>query len=128
MYVSSSLIAIIVWINPVRLPIHARSWSAEQEKIMFPCLHSRLRIWTRETGSAAPFRVIMLILHTQAETGAYSQDSTRFPRRRPFIHNANRHWIYIHTLPFFAVSGSHITCPLHFISMVGVEKERHILI
>ena len=25
-------------------------------------------------------------LHTQAESGAYLRDSSRFPRRRPFIH------------------------------------------
>ena len=29
-------------------------------------------------------------LHTQAESGAYSRDSSRFPRRRPFIY-LNRH-------------------------------------
>ena len=29
-------------------------------------------------------------LHTQAGSGAYSRDSSRFPRRRPFIH-LNRH-------------------------------------
>ena len=29
-------------------------------------------------------------LHTQAESGAYSRDSCRFPRRRPFIY-LNRH-------------------------------------
>ena len=49
-----------------------------------------LRIWSRETGSAVPFRVSLLILHTQAESGAYSRDSSRFPRRRPLIY-FNRH-------------------------------------
>ena len=29
-------------------------------------------------------------LHTQAESGAYSRDASRFPRRRPFVH-LNRH-------------------------------------
>ena len=28
---------------------------------MFPCLRSRLRIWSRETGSAVPSRVSLLI-------------------------------------------------------------------
>ena len=38
-----------VWINRVRLPIlHVVS-------------HSRLRIWSRETGSAVPYRVSLLI-------------------------------------------------------------------
>ena len=49
------------------------------------CPRSRLRIWSLERGSAVPSRVSLLILHTQAEYGAYSQDSSRFPRRHPFI-------------------------------------------
>ena len=57
---------------------------------MFPCPRSRLRIWSRETGSAVPSRVSLLIIHTQAESGAYSRDYSRFPRRRPFIFQ-NRH-------------------------------------
>ena len=36
---------------------------------------------SRETGSAFPSRVSLLILHTQAESGAYSRDSSRFPQR-----------------------------------------------
>ena len=61
------------------------SWSAEQGKCFFPCPSSRLRIWSREIGSAVPSGVSLLILHTQAECGAYSQDSSRFPLRRPLI-------------------------------------------
>ena len=60
------------------------------KKNIFPCPRSRLRIWSRETGSAVPSRVSLLILHTQAESGAYLRDSSRFPRRRPFIY-LNRH-------------------------------------
>ena len=41
------------------------SWSAEQGKIFFPCLHPCVRIWSRETGLAVPSRVSLLILHTQ---------------------------------------------------------------
>ena len=41
-------------------------------------------------GSAVPSRISLLILHTQAESGAYSRDSSRFPRRRLYI-NLNRH-------------------------------------
>ena len=52
-----------LWINRVRLPILlVVSW----------------------TGFS------LLILHTQAESGAYSRDSSRVPRRRPFIYS-NRH-------------------------------------
>ena len=35
---------------------------------------------------AVPPRVSLLILHTQVESGAYSRDSSRCPRRRPFIY------------------------------------------
>ena len=50
-----------------------------------PC--TCLRIWSRETGSAVPSRVSLFILHTQAESGAYLlRDSSRVPRRRPFIY------------------------------------------
>ena len=39
-----------------------------------PCTRTRLRIWSRESGSPVPSRVILLILHTQAESvnGAYN--------------------------------------------------------
>ena len=45
----------------------------------FFCPRSCLRIWSRETGSAFLSRVSLLILHTQAEFGAYSRDFCRFP-------------------------------------------------
>ena len=38
---------------------------------------TRLRIWSREAGSA--------YLYSLAESGAYFRDSSRVPRRRPFI-------------------------------------------
>ena len=71
-------------INPARGPL-------TRGKRIFPCPRSRLRNWPRETSSAVPSRVSLLILHTQAESGAYSRDSSRFPRRRPFIRTAIRH-------------------------------------
>ena len=52
---------------------------------MFPCPRSPLRIWFREMGLVVPSRVSLLILNIQDESGAYSRDSSRFPRRRPFI-------------------------------------------
>ena len=45
-----------------------------------------LRTWSRETGPAVPSRVSLLILHTRAESVAYSRDSSRVPRRLPFIY------------------------------------------
>ena len=83
------------------------SWSAQQRKCFFLRPRSSLRTWSRETGSAVPSRVILLILHTQtdlvlthgiprafhtqAESGAYSRDFSRFPRRHSFIFTATRH-------------------------------------
>ena len=57
----------------------------KRENEYFPCPRSRLRIWSRETGSAVPPRVSPLILHTRAEFGAYSRDFYRFPRRLPLF-------------------------------------------
>ena len=48
-----------VWIN--RVGCQSGSWPAKQEKLMFPCPRSRLRIWSRETGSAVLSRVSLLI-------------------------------------------------------------------
>ena len=53
------------------------------------CLRSRPRIWSRETVPAVPFRVVSpLILHTQAEFGAYYSRgcSRQFQRLRSFIY------------------------------------------
>ena len=69
-------------------------WSTEQGKWIFPCPRPRLRIWPRETGSAVPSRVSPLIPPHSGWiwlVGAYSRDSSRFPRRRPFIYTATRH-------------------------------------
>ena len=51
-----------------------------REKLIFPCPRTRLIIWSRETGSAVPSLVSLLIFHTQAESGAYSRDSSVFLR------------------------------------------------
>ena len=48
-----------VRINRVRLPILPVVNS--KGKMNFPCPRSRLRIWSRETGSAVPFCVSLLI-------------------------------------------------------------------
>ena len=69
----------------------SRSWSAEQGNFFFLCPRLHLRIWSRETGSAVPSRVSLPILHTQAESGAYSMNSSRFPRRNPHVYTVNRH-------------------------------------
>ena len=53
--------------------------------MFFPRPRSRLRIWSRETDSAVPSRVSPLVLHTQAESGAYS--------RAPLFSPAFRHGV-----------------------------------
>ena len=57
----------------------------------FPCRRSRRRIWFRETGLAVPSLVSLLILYTNAESGAYSRYSSRIPRRRPYIFTSTTH-------------------------------------
>ena len=51
----------------------------------FPSPRSRLRVWSRELGSAVPSRVSPLVLHTQVESDANLRDSTSpcFPLRFP---------------------------------------------
>ena len=41
-----------------------------RENKYFSCPRSRLKIWSREMGSDVPSRVSLLILYTQAESGA----------------------------------------------------------
>ena len=53
----------------------ARGSQLKQEKCFVSCPRSRLRIWSRETGSAVTSRVSPLILHTEADSGVYSRDS-----------------------------------------------------
>ena len=69
------------------------SWSAEQRKLIFPRPCWRLRIWFRETGSAVPSRVSLLILHNQAKYGANVRDSSRFPRWFPLSYTNNHYQV-----------------------------------
>ena len=79
-----------VWINWVRLPLPILLVASSTWKMNIPLspyvpenLVSRDRF-----GRPVPRQPAHL--HTQAESGAYSRDSSRFPRRRPFIY-LNRH-------------------------------------
>ena len=67
-----------VYMNPAWLP--SGTWSDKKGKLCFIYPRSRLRIWSRETGSAVPSRVSSPVLHTQAVSSAYSRDSCRFPQ------------------------------------------------
>ena len=60
------------WINRVRLPI-------------LLVVSSRLRMWSRETGSAVPSRVSLLI-SIPGCVWCLLTGSSRFPRRRPSIY------------------------------------------
>ena len=60
----------------------ARGQLNRENAYFLVCSRWRLRVWSRETRSAAPSRVSLLILHTQAESGAYLRDSSRFTWRR----------------------------------------------
>ena len=48
---------------------HSCSWSTDQGKLMIAYLWSRLRIWSRETGSDVPSRASQLYTHTEPESG-----------------------------------------------------------
>ena len=80
MYVCMVITNSRVWVNRVRLP-----------SLLVICRRSRLIIRSLETGSAVSSRASLLVLHTQAECGAYLRYFSRFPRRRPFIYIVNRH-------------------------------------
>ena len=60
------------------------SWSTDQGKLLIAYLCSRLRIWSRETGSDVPSRASQLYTHTEPESmvRVYPLDSSRFLRRR----------------------------------------------
>ena len=66
-----------------RLVFNPACGQLNREKMNFPSPRSRLIIWSRETDSAVPSRVSPLILHAQAEFGAYS----RAPLFPPAFHH-----------------------------------------
>ena len=67
-----------VWYQPGMVGCQSCSSSAGQGRFIFSCPGSRLRIWSRETGSAVPSRVSLFI-------SILSRNSSRVPRRRPFF-------------------------------------------
>ena len=64
------------------------SWSAEQGKIIppSPCVPENL---VSQDGFSRPISRQPAHLHTQAESGAYLRNSSRVPRRRPFMKPPN---------------------------------------
>ena len=77
------LLLLLLVITFSRLIFNPACGNLNRENMNFPYTRSRLRIWSRETGSAVPSRVSLLILHAQAESGAYS----RTPLFPPAFHH-----------------------------------------
>ena len=71
-----------------RLIFNPACGQLNSEKNNFPYPRSRLRIWSRETGSAISSRVSPLILHAQAESGTYSRAPLFPPAFRPDVESA----------------------------------------
>ena len=92
-------------------PVHGQ---LNREKC--PCPRSRLKIWFRETGLAVPSRVSLLILYTNAESGAYSRDSSQCMQRCPYIfttihHRASHHFIGSRNCVPMAFTAESSLCP-----------------
>ena len=90
-----------VRINRVRLPIPLLS--PEKRKLTLPCRRTRLRMWPRETGSAVPSRVSLLISIPRLNLVLTYEIPRDF---RTFIY-LNRHTlavcVTIHTYPIGSV-------------------------
>ena len=71
--------------QPGKVANPARGQLAKQGNLIIPCPRSPLRIWSRETGSAIPSRVSLLISILKLNLVLTLRDSSRGPRRRPFI-------------------------------------------
>ena len=88
MYVCMVITYSRVWINRVRLPILlVVSRTGIMNISLSPCAPENL---VSRDGFGSPVPRQPTHLHTQAEYGAYLRDSSRVPRRRPFIYS-NRH-------------------------------------
>ena len=73
-----------VWINRVRLPIlHVVSWTGKMNASLSAFAPGNL---VSRDGFGSPVPRQPAHLHTQAGSGAYLRDSSRVPRRRPFIY------------------------------------------
>ena len=83
MYVCMVITYSRVWINRVRLPILlVVSWTGKMNIPLSPCVPENL---VSRDGFSRPVPRQPAHLHTQAESGAYLRDSSRVPRRRPFM-------------------------------------------
>ena len=84
MYICMVITYSRVWINRVRLPILlVVSCTGKMNILLSPCVPENLVL---RDGFSRPVPRQPAHLHTQAESGAYLRDSSRVPRRRPFIY------------------------------------------
>ena len=89
MYVWSSHIA-RVWINQVRLPIlHVVNWKGKMNIALSASAPENLVV---RDGFGSPVSRQPAHLHTQAESGAYIRNSSRFPQRRPNLLSIHLKW------------------------------------
>ena len=73
-----------VWINRVTLPIlYVGCWTGKNHISLSAFAPDNL---VSRDGFGSPIPRQPAHLHTQAESGAYLRDSSRVPRRRPFIY------------------------------------------
>ena len=80
-----------VWINRVRLLIlHVVSWTGKINISLSTFAPENL---VSRDGFGRPVSRQPVHLHTQAKSGAYLRDSSRVPRRRPFINLEPQHAI-----------------------------------
>ena len=83
MYVCMVITYSRVWINRVRLSILlVVSWTGKYNIPLSPCVPENL---VSRDGFSRPVPRQPAHLHIQAESGAYLRDSSRVPRRRPFM-------------------------------------------
>ena len=83
MYVCMVITYSRVWTNRVRLPILlVVSWAGKINIPLSPWVHDNLVL---RNVFSRPVPRQPAHLHTQAEYGAYLRDSSRVPRRRPFM-------------------------------------------
>ena len=85
-----------VWINRIRLPILLVVSSTGKNNISLSPFAPENLVSRDGLGSPVPRQPAHL--HTQAESGAYLRDSSRVPRRRPFI------YLNLHTLSGHAIA------------------------
>ena len=71
-----------VWINQVRLPPARGQLNRQMNIPLSPCVPENL---VSRDGFSRPVPRQPANLHTQAEFGAYLRDSSRVPRRHPFM-------------------------------------------